>query len=197
MAMCTAWRNSTVHATRSSTITARDQCGACPYDFACSCSMDEKSGVSCVHVHAALLYAAAGYRSRQYALPSVVSRKAEDGPYSSDGDEEVIEVVVEDHVENEKECTQMGLEEAKSRLEEFRKMIDDLARNVEESENNVRLARHPEHAHLRKAEQAKRKPVLDIPDCAQDERNACACPTCEDGMHQQPSPSRWYRPGKE
>ncbi|KAK6761979.1 hypothetical protein RB195_022902 [Necator americanus] len=103
MAMCTAWRNSTVHATRSSTITARDQCGACPYDFACSCSMDEKSGVSCVHVHAALLYAAAGYRSRQYALPSVVSRKAEDGPYSSDGDEEVIEVVVEDHVENEKE----------------------------------------------------------------------------------------------
>ncbi|KAK6761980.1 hypothetical protein RB195_022902 [Necator americanus] len=109
----------------------------------------------------------------------------------------------------------MGLEEAKSRLEEFRKMIDDLARNVEESENNVRLARHPEvppvghpqaltsirklhkHAHLRKAEQAKRKPVLDIPDCAQDERNACACPTCEDGMHQQPSPSRWYRPGKE
>ncbi|KAK6761986.1 hypothetical protein RB195_022906 [Necator americanus] len=112
----------------------------------------------------------------------------------------------------------MGLEEAKSRLEEFRKMIDDLARNVEESENNVRLARHPEvppvghpqaltsirklhkHVHLRKAEQAKRKPVLDVPDCAQDEKDACAvclriqpissstnhqicwiqCPTCED-----------------
>ncbi|KAK6728501.1 hypothetical protein RB195_005877 [Necator americanus] len=74
-------------------------------------------------------------------------------------------------------------------------------RNVEESENNVRLARRPEEppvgrpqtpapirklhkrAHLRKEEQAKRKPTLDIPDCAQDERDTCACPTCEDWMH--------------
>ncbi|KAK6763970.1 hypothetical protein RB195_024342 [Necator americanus] len=71
-------------------------------------------------------------------------------------------------------------------------MIEGLARNVEESENNVRLARRPhvpsvgrpqaltsmrklhKRSHLRKAEQAKRKPVLDISDCAQDERDACA-----------------------
>ncbi|KAK6728306.1 hypothetical protein RB195_005755 [Necator americanus] len=118
-------------------------------------------------------------------------------------------------------ATRMGLEQAESKLKEFRKMIDDLAGNVEESENNVRLARRPEvppvgrpqtltpirklhkRAHLRKEEQAKRKPTLDIPDCAQDERDACAvclrmqpsrnsthnqicwiqCPTCEDWMH--------------
>ncbi|KAK6732116.1 hypothetical protein RB195_016476 [Necator americanus] len=45
---------------------------------------------------------------------------------------------------NPTEGTRMGLEQAESMLKEFRKMIDDLAGNVEESENNVRLARRPE-----------------------------------------------------
>ncbi|KAK6742616.1 hypothetical protein RB195_010087 [Necator americanus] len=209
----------------------RDGCGACPYAFACTCCMDVKSGVSCVHVHAALLYAGAGRRSQEDASSSVVSRETESARYSSDGDEEMMEIVVEGDVENEVEVgrsstdiedrhrdifrrmemeyasareslfkvmrnptagTRMGLEQAESKLKEFRKMIDDLAGNVEESENNVRLARRPEvppvgrpqtltpirklhkRAHLRKEEQAKRKPTLDIPDCAQDERDACA-----------------------
>ncbi|KAK6763971.1 hypothetical protein RB195_024343 [Necator americanus] len=78
----------------------------CPYAFACTCSIDGKSWIKCVHVHVALLYAAAGRHSQQDALSSVVSRETEsvrDGPYSSDGDEEVMEMVVEDDVENEEE----------------------------------------------------------------------------------------------
>ncbi|KAK6734859.1 hypothetical protein RB195_018192 [Necator americanus] len=68
------------------------------------------------------------------SLSSVVGGEAEnvqDALYSSDGDEEMMEVAAEDEVEN------------------------------------------ANRAHQRKEEQTKRrKPVLDIPDCAQDERGA-------------------------
>ncbi|KAK6763458.1 hypothetical protein RB195_023958 [Necator americanus] len=45
---------------------------------------------------------------------------------------------------NPAEGTQMGLEQAEIKLREFCKMIEDLARDAEESENNERLACHPE-----------------------------------------------------
>ncbi|VDO20338.1 unnamed protein product [Heligmosomoides polygyrus] len=35
----------------------RDMCGACSYSLTCDCRYDIKSGVSCAHVHAAVLYA--------------------------------------------------------------------------------------------------------------------------------------------
>ncbi|KAK6739597.1 hypothetical protein RB195_008226 [Necator americanus] len=104
----------------------------------------------------------------------------------------------------------------------MRKTTDSLAENAEGGENKVRLARHPDvpsfgcpqaltpirklykRSHLGKEEQAKRrKPLLDIPERAQDERDVCAvclrmqqitgstsnqicriqCPTCVDWMH--------------
>ncbi|KAK6745846.1 hypothetical protein RB195_012143 [Necator americanus] len=58
----------------------REGCGACPYAFACTCPLDVKSGISCVHVHAALLYAAAGRRSQQdcgFSMSSMVDEEAE------------------------------------------------------------------------------------------------------------------------
>ncbi|KAK6749367.1 hypothetical protein RB195_001778 [Necator americanus] len=122
-----------------------------------------------------------------------------------------MEIVVEDDVENEEEVgrsstdledchrdifQRMEMEYASARESLFKVMRNPTEGtrmgNVEESENNVRLARRPEvppigcpqtltpirklhkRAHLRKEEQAKRKPTLDIPDCAQDERGACA-----------------------
>ncbi|KAK6766952.1 hypothetical protein RB195_026300 [Necator americanus] len=89
---------------------------------------------------------------------------------------------------NPTEGTQMSLEQEESKLEEFRIMMDDLARNVEwlavlmylrsavlkrkllYRSCNFGIGR----AHLRKEEQAKRKLTLDTTDCAQDESDACA-----------------------
>ncbi|KAK6762244.1 hypothetical protein RB195_023092 [Necator americanus] len=82
----------------------REGCGACPYAFSCTCPVDVKSGISCVHVHAALMYAASGRRSQGDGVSSVVDGEAENehnGPYSSDGDEEMMEVMVKDDVEKE------------------------------------------------------------------------------------------------
>ncbi|KAK6748918.1 hypothetical protein RB195_001501 [Necator americanus] len=82
----------------------REGCGACPYAFACTCPMDVKSGISCVHVHATLMYAKSGRRSHRDDVSSVFDGEVENehnGPYSSDGDEEMMEVVVVDDVENE------------------------------------------------------------------------------------------------
>lgn len=35
----------------------RDMCGACSYSFSCDCRHDTRSGISCAHIHAAVLYA--------------------------------------------------------------------------------------------------------------------------------------------
>ncbi|KAK6763481.1 hypothetical protein RB195_023977 [Necator americanus] len=87
---------------------------------------------------------------------------------------------------NPTDGTRMGLEQAESKLKEFRKMIDYLEGNVEESENNVRLARRSEVPSvgrpqtltpIRKMHKAKRKPTLDIPDYAQDETRVCCTPS--------------------
>ncbi|KAK6749920.1 hypothetical protein RB195_002122 [Necator americanus] len=203
-----------------------------------------------------------GRRSQRDGVSSVVDGEAEnehDGPYSSDGDEEMMEVVVEDDVKNESvarsstdvedrykdmfqkmemmyasaresmlkvmreptEGTQMESEQALQQMDELTRRLGLLAENVGRNGDTARLARRHDvpsvgcpqaltpirklhkRTHLRKAEQAKRKPVLDIPDCAQDEREACAvcirmqpisgstkhricwiqCPTCEDWMY--------------
>ncbi|KAK6763674.1 hypothetical protein RB195_024121 [Necator americanus] len=164
------------------------------------------------------------------------------GQYSSDGDEEMMEVVVEDDVENEsvarsstdvedrhKDMFQrMEMMYASARESMLKVMKEptegtgmEIEQNVGRNGDTTRLARRHDvpsvgcpqaltpirklhkRAHLRKAEEAKRKPVLDIPDCAQDERDACAvclrmqpitgstnhricwiqCPTCEEWMH--------------
>ncbi|KAK6749921.1 hypothetical protein RB195_002122 [Necator americanus] len=205
---------------------------------------------------------AEGRRSQRDGVSSVVDGEAEnehDGPYSSDGDEEMMEVVVEDDVKNESvarsstdvedrykdmfqkmemmyasaresmlkvmreptEGTQMESEQALQQMDELTRRLGLLAENVGRNGDTARLARRHDvpsvgcpqaltpirklhkRTHLRKAEQAKRKPVLDIPDCAQDEREACAvcirmqpisgstkhricwiqCPTCEDWMY--------------
>ncbi|KAK6022146.1 hypothetical protein OSTOST_12168, partial [Ostertagia ostertagi] len=38
----------------------KNNCGACPYGFLCDCQSDTKSGISCVHVHAAAIYGPEG-----------------------------------------------------------------------------------------------------------------------------------------
>ncbi|KAK6764775.1 hypothetical protein RB195_024919 [Necator americanus] len=119
------------------------------------------------------------------------------------------------------EGAQMSMEQTLRNLEQLRKTTDSLADNAEGNDQNMRLARRADvppvgrpqaptpirklqkRAHLRKEEQGKRrKPLLEIPDCAHDERDACAvclrmqpsnstnnqicwiqCPTCEDWMH--------------
>ncbi|CAJ0602654.1 unnamed protein product [Cylicocyclus nassatus] len=43
----------------------REDCKACPYAYACNCSMDVRSGISCHHVHAVLMYAPSGMRAAQ------------------------------------------------------------------------------------------------------------------------------------
>ncbi|KAK6021389.1 hypothetical protein OSTOST_12938, partial [Ostertagia ostertagi] len=35
----------------------KDNCGACPYGYTCDCQGDAKSGISCIHIHAASLFA--------------------------------------------------------------------------------------------------------------------------------------------
>ncbi|KAK6741601.1 hypothetical protein RB195_009457 [Necator americanus] len=221
-----------------------------------------------------------GRRSQRDGVSSVVDGEVENehnGPYSSDGDEEMMEVVVEDDVKNESvarssteliyayvclepkiyvwmyastresmlkvmreltEGTGMEIEQVLKQMDKPTKRLGLLAENVGRNGDTARrivyrwdagsgegsvttdARRHDvpsvgcpqaltpirklhKRAHLRKAEQAKRKPVLDIPDCAQDERDACAvclrmqpitgstnhqicwiqCPTCEDWMH--------------
>ncbi|KAK6735699.1 hypothetical protein RB195_018746 [Necator americanus] len=189
-----------------------------------------------------------GSRSQQDAVSSVVDGEVENehnGPYSSDGDEEMMEVVVEDDVENESVArsstdmyasaresmlkvmreptggTGMEIEQVLQQMDELTKRLGLLAENVGRNGDTARLARRHDvpsvgcpqaltpirklhkRVHLRKVEEAKRKPILEIPDCAQDEKDACAlclrmqpitgstnhricwiqCPTCEDWMH--------------
>ncbi|KAK6734858.1 hypothetical protein RB195_018192 [Necator americanus] len=108
---------------------------AVPVFMACATGHEEE----CQHETYQHVYSffALERRSQQnygLSLSSVVGGEAEnvqDALYSSDGDEEMMEVAAEDEVEN------------------------------------------ANRAHQRKEEQTKRrKPVLDIPDCAQDERGA-------------------------
>ncbi|KAK6735698.1 hypothetical protein RB195_018746 [Necator americanus] len=166
-----------------------------------------------------------GSRSQQDAVSSVVDGEVENehnGPYSSDGDEEMMEVVVEDDVENESVArsstdvedrhkdmfqtresmlkvmreptggTGMEIEQVLQQMDELTKRLGLLAENVGRNGDTARLARRHDvpsvgcpqaltpirklhkRVHLRKVEEAKRKPILEIPDCAQDEKDACA-----------------------
>ncbi|KAK6737243.1 hypothetical protein RB195_019749 [Necator americanus] len=87
MTTYTAWKNSIVHASSKVLRTNISISRTRPYAFACTCSMDVKSGAGCVHAYTALLYAGVGC--------------VRDRPYSNDRDEGMIDVVVGDDVENE------------------------------------------------------------------------------------------------
>ncbi|EYB81187.1 hypothetical protein Y032_0390g556 [Ancylostoma ceylanicum] len=80
----------------------RGECKACPYAFACNCTMDVKSGISCTHVHAAL-FLSLGRRSLA-SQPDVENSHVDDYHYSgdlhgSDEEDEIVEVVMVDEPE--------------------------------------------------------------------------------------------------
>ncbi|KAK6743087.1 hypothetical protein RB195_010387 [Necator americanus] len=135
---------------------------------------------------------------QQEAGSSVIGRETESEQYvlySSDGDEEMMEVVVEDDVENQElmreptEGTQMELEQALQQMKETSKRLGLLTANIGRNGNTARrpdvpsvgrpqaltpLRRLDKRSHLHKKEQAKRKPTANMSDYARDERDACA-----------------------
>ncbi|KHJ83878.1 hypothetical protein OESDEN_16415 [Oesophagostomum dentatum] len=78
----------------------RRGCNACPYSFACTCSMDVKSGISCEHVHAVLLYA-----SRRSVASESVNPQPEvsAAPETFDSDDQEIppEIAIDDFEQTE------------------------------------------------------------------------------------------------
>ncbi|RCN23921.1 hypothetical protein ANCCAN_30390, partial [Ancylostoma caninum] len=82
----------------------RGECKACPYAFACNCTMDVKSGISCTHVHAALLYAPSGRRTVAYHQDAESSHANDDQfreeRCSSDDEDEIVVVDIVDEPEN-------------------------------------------------------------------------------------------------
>ncbi|KAK6032506.1 hypothetical protein OSTOST_01317 [Ostertagia ostertagi] len=46
-------------------------CGACAYGFRCDCEKDIQSGISCLHVHACLIYASSGRIAAQNQAENV------------------------------------------------------------------------------------------------------------------------------
>ncbi|KAK6049505.1 hypothetical protein COOONC_12991 [Cooperia oncophora] len=46
-------------------------CSACPYSFFCECDDDRKAGISCVHVHAVVLYAPQGRLANTEAVETI------------------------------------------------------------------------------------------------------------------------------
>ncbi|KAK6764405.1 hypothetical protein RB195_024654 [Necator americanus] len=128
-----AWKNNIVHATR------KDGCAACPYAYACSCPTDVRRGISCTHVHAALLYAAAGRRSQQnYVGVEEISRSS---PDIQDGNRDLLQGIEmekasirEDVIKimrRPTEGAQMSMEQTLRNLERLRKTTDSLADNAE------------------------------------------------------------------
>ncbi|KAK6764407.1 hypothetical protein RB195_024654 [Necator americanus] len=129
-------------------------CAACPYAYACSCPTDVRRGISCTHVHAALLYAAAGRRSQQncgLSLSSIevkrlgvyvgVEEISRSSPDIQDGNRDLLQGIEmekasirEDVIKimrRPTEGAQMSMEQTLRNLERLRKTTDSLADNAE------------------------------------------------------------------
>ncbi|EYB81188.1 hypothetical protein Y032_0390g556 [Ancylostoma ceylanicum] len=135
----------------------RGECKACPYAFACNCTMDVKSGISCTHVHAALLYAPSGRRSLA-SQPDVENSHVDDYHYSgdlhgSDEEDEIVEVVMSyaatrtcafTALKNPGDGLLEKMERAYHFMEEARKVMAGVAAEATGKENNAQLARRPD-----------------------------------------------------
>ncbi|KHJ85752.1 hypothetical protein OESDEN_14513 [Oesophagostomum dentatum] len=148
----------------------RGECRACPYAFACNCTMDVKSGISCLHIHAALLYASSGRRTMSlYAGDELTADvltvedapSTEDQEHNSDGEDLMeVEVVIEDDepvndyaagrvcslavLNKADDNVSKALEKASYYMEEFRKLMAAVDNEVNGKENSQQLARRPD-----------------------------------------------------
>ncbi|KAK6041522.1 hypothetical protein COOONC_20973 [Cooperia oncophora] len=87
-------------------------CSACPYSFFCECDDDRKAGISCVHVHAVVLYAPQGRLANTEAVETIdnnvdccdVAHAALDFPSSSSS--QLVEVSDQSRLDTNKELLQ-------------------------------------------------------------------------------------------
>ncbi|CAJ0599764.1 unnamed protein product [Cylicocyclus nassatus] len=222
----------------------RGNCKACPYAFTCNCALDVRSGINCLHVHAAFTYAPLVIDSSdeeelvdlQEVEPLYVEDDEEDTVLlrrrSTDNRDKAKDALQEIEMTYAASRTKIlamssrcsdealqAIEVVRRRMKEGLRILAAVESQLFGEENDIRLARraevssveHPQgftpirklhkRSHLWRCE-AKRLKIVDIPDCAPDERDSYAiclrmqpsnsqsttinwiqCPECEDWMH--------------